>query len=66
MDKMLEKNPNSYFLALAKNGAILPIEFNINILKDPNIIQLGDQSILRKIPKSITNPKTPPLFSQKK
>lgn len=64
MDKMIGKDPNTYFLKLAQSGAKLPTNFNIEVLKDPNLIPLGYQSVVRQIPKTIVDPKIPPLFSR--
>lgn len=47
MEKLLRKDPNSYFFKLAQSGAKLPVDFNVEALKDPNIIPLGDNLVGR-------------------
>lgn len=59
MDKLLRKDPNTYFFKLAQSGAKFPIEFNVKALKDPHRIPLGDNSVVREIPKPLEIPNMP-------
>lgn len=66
MDKILGKDPNAYFFKLAQSGSKLPIDFNMESIKDPNLIPLRDTSILRQIHKVVVKLNIPPIFSQSK
>lgn len=66
MEKVLGSNPNTYFLKLAQYGAKLPMEFNVETLKDQPLIHMGDKIVVRQIPKPSIDPKIPSIFSNSK
>lgn len=62
MDKMIQKDPKFIFLQLAQNGAKLPTNFNIEVVKDPTLVKLNEA--VRRIPKLVENIKISPICSK--
>lgn len=66
MEKIINSDPNTYFLRLAQHGAKLPVEFNVEEIKDPTLIHMDEDTVVREVPKPVVDLKKPPLFLKSK